>query len=324
MPPITRSCDRLLPPSSPWKSEPPVTARPSCAARCRYFSWSALGVVRVVDLERVEAAARPGGNLVVTAAHPGMRQRGEPAGGVDLADRLQRRNPGARDERRLPLSEQPIEGVLHRLGPSGVDESPGHGRPADRGAGTAGQVVEERTDVDRGPGVGQGAADGRHALDPAAPLGVEEGEEAGVLVVHPIAEDVDVAAGPHRRHFDAGHEGQPGGLGRCRRLAVRGDGVVVGHREHAHAGLAHSLHEVRRAAPAVGRGRVQVQIDHEAGRDLRAAGGRAGAARRVRLTAWRRVTSARYSRIRSSRCSRSSSANSRKICLPSESSNRSP
>ena len=62
---------------------------------------------------------------------------------------------------------------------------------------------------------------------------------------------------------------------------------------------------------------MEVEVDHRAlAREVEA-----GATARCRP--WR-FTSARYSRISRSRCSRSSSANSRKICLPSDSSNCSP
>jgi len=77
------------------------------------------------------------------------------------------------------------------------------------------------------------------------------------------------------------------------------------------------LNEVGRAQSSVGCCSVRVEIDQEP--DL--------ARRTLRCSARRRPCRSRralYSRMRSSRCARSSSANSRKICLPSESSNRSP
>ena len=86
----------------------------------------------------------------------------------------------------------------------------------------------------------------------------------------------------------------------------------------------------RRAPPAlasaVGRGRVEVEVDHAAGRRAwrPGRGGRRRAPASARALRRRAGPASRYSRISSSRCSRSSSANSRKIRLPSESSKRSP
>ena len=75
----------------------------------------------------------------------------------------------------------------------------------------------------------------------------------------------------------------------------------------------------RREAP-VGTGGVHVQVDHD-GEDCESRGRPEVVPPAAVRSRW---TSARYSRTSRSRCSFSSSANSRKMRLPSESSNRSP
>ena len=131
-----------------------------------------------------------------------------------------------------------------------------------------------------------------------------------------VAERVDVEAVPDRGDFDARDELDSGGGACSGRDAARRDGVVVGDAQHVDARRFRTRDEIGRRQSAVGRGRVCVEIDQCAdfARDAVFRGGRGR---------WRSLM-ARYWRINRSRCARSSSANSRKICLPSESSNRSP
>ena len=135
--------------------------------------------------------------------------------------------------------------------------------------------------------------------------------------VDEIAEDVDVALFEHRRDLDAGHEGDAAGRAGRSRLGATADGVVIGHAEHGDAVSGGTVDECRRREPAVRGSGMGVEIDQLT---VRAA----GAGRASGLRSPSRSRSARYSLISMSRCSRSSSANSRKIFLPSESSKRSP
>ncbi len=239
-----------------------------------------------------------------------------------------RRHPGARHVGRAAARRAAVEGVLHRRGVAGVDEQPGHVGPAHRGAraltACAPAAAPGRSARRPGPAPRRSPRRARRG-GPAARL--EEGGEGRLRGRRSSsrARGRRGRATPPSPRCRA-RSVRPCAPARGRRLGVAGDGVVVGHREHAHAGGVHPPHQLRRTAPAVGGGRVQVQVDHVVGRVLRAAARprpRPADARRA-CPACRRVMSARYSRISSSRCSRSSSANSRKICLPSESSNRSP
>src|SRR5205814_1925228 len=120
----------------------------------------------------------------------------------------------------------------------------------------------------------------------------------------------------------------------CRKPAVecfaRVDDVTGGHHRTRDlwtpdrpAALLTRLRDERlRRTTAVGGGGVEVEVDnHRADARCEPVEPGRGSAFRLRPC---RLTSARYSRTSRSRCSRSSSANSRKICLPSESSKRSP
>ena len=207
--------------------------------------------------------------------------------------------------------------------------APRAGRPTDAPGRDAGRRASSGSRSIGRAGARQRGAD-RAAPAPRGGRAARRGRRAkgGVRRVDPVAEHVHVA---RRRHtavtsmpgtsVEAAARAASG-----RASATAGDGVVVGDaRTSCTPAACTRATSSRGAAAAVGGGRVQVEVDHVDGRGLRGTRGRAASRRAWRFgPACRRVTSARYSRISSSRCSRSSSANSRKICLPSESSNRSP
>ena len=149
-------------------------------------------------------------------------------------------------------------------------------------------------------------------------LRLEKARQPRAFRVDEVAEDVHVAALVHGGDFDAVNEGDPRTVCSLPHLREAGDRVVVGDAHHRDPRVGDACDQVGRGEPSVRRGCVEVKIDQ---RDA-ACRALAGFAWGLRLV-WRR-SRARYSRISISRCSRSSSANSRKICLPSESSKRSP
>ena len=235
-----------------------------------------------------------------------MRQRGDPSRLVDAAEDVLRWNARARHEGR-PSAREPL---LERLAGVGDvargDERARNPRAADRLGGIVdarlqNEVgieldVERREPLDHLP----------HAIDSPLPLRSEKRQQRRRMAIDEITEHVDVAAVADRGDFDAVHELDPGrGRRRFRRLASR-DGIVIRDGEHADARGCRPRDELGRRTSSVRRGGVGMEIDHRL---------------RPRLC---RSRSSRYSRINRSRCVRSSSANSRKICFPSESSNRSP
>ena len=160
------------------------------------------------------------------------------------------------------------------------------------------------------------------AIDPrcaAAPR--ETPRSAGDRDVDEVAEHVHVDAVADRGDLDAGDELDAGGRARCGGRLARGDRIVIGDAQHRDAGRRRARDELGRRAATVRRRGVGVKVDQR-GR-LRRVAARAPV-RRGAAAAPGASASAWYSRISRSRCARSSSANSRKICLPSESSKRSP
>ena len=316
--------------SSPWKSEPPVTTRPSVPRPLEVPRLLGLAVIGMVGLDarrgprRAQASSRSSRRVT-----PGMRQRRHAAGGMDEGEDLLGRHARARHIRRAALAEQPVEGVLDRRRMPGVDQRLRHGRAAHRGA-RPGPTSRQQRRRDRWP---RRRAPARRQSPAPAPRGGRAGRsrKARKGGVRRCRSSSRARAHRATRHTavtsmpGTSVEPQPFGAGaalRAGRPRCRGRS----RRRRRHAGGVHARDELRGAAPAVGRGRVQVQVDHVDGRSFAGHARPRPPSRRACAfgRACRRVMSARYSRISRSRCSRSSSANSRKICLPSESSNRSP
>ena len=248
-----------------------------------------------------------------------MRHRGDPLRLVNLAQHVHGRGADAFDERRTPARQPAIE----RLGdgrhvPTG-NQRARDPRPAGRLAVVVGARAQHGLGVEMDSMPRQTLDDAAQAIDAhAARLGEKHAERRGGRIEE-VAEDVHVGAVNDRGDLDAGHELDAGLGARGGDRRAGGRGVVVGDAQHLDAGRRRTGDELARRAPSIGRSRVGVEIDQR--RDF-AAAGRGVRAVRVRRP-WR-ARSARYSLMRRSRCSRSSSANSRKICLPSESSKRSP
>jgi hypothetical protein len=85
-------------------------------ARKRNIAGRLVAIVfGVICLERVESGSRIGGNPVVVIQQPRVSQRGEASRRMNRADRLLRRRPLARDERR-PAVREPTFKRLARIG----------------------------------------------------------------------------------------------------------------------------------------------------------------------------------------------------------------
>ena len=186
-------------------------------------------------------------------------------------------------------------------------------------------VASSRLDVDRHAERRPAARRSRSTRrTPILALRREELRRSAAIVgIDEVAEHVDVAAALDRGDLDPGDEPHAVRAAAAAASASPADGVVIGDADRGEPGARRPARPAPPASAAVGGGRMEVEIDHRASAGSRRA--RGGLASRVvwPLRCWR-STSERYSRISSSRCARSSSANSRKICLPSESSNFSP
>ena len=246
---------------------------------------------------------------------------------VDACDDVLGRRAFPRDERRAArataTSRTPRSMICDV--PAATSARAIHGRPTD-----VGRIVERRPAGSRRrrgamPCAGEPSDHVANAIDALLrAASTRNACSAGRSRIDEIAEHVDVGLVADRGDLDAGDELDAGGRARGGGRVAAGHGVVVGDAQHGDAGRRRARDQLRRRAAAVGRGRVGVEIDQR--RDATAARTLGLARRRARRwpLALSRSRSARYSRISRSRCARSSSANSRKICLPSESSNRSP
>ena len=165
-----------------------------------------------------------------------MGQDGQAVGGPDRLDRLDRPEPAARHVARLAPAEQPREGILDAVRVAGLDQGPGDGRPAQRVVGRARHV--EHVVVDREVEVAQPGDRPLEAFAPSTALRGEGRLEAGIVGIHPEAEDVELAlpqaevAIDDRVDLDTGDQGQPGRHGVAGHdLAIAGQRVVVGQRQ---------------------------------------------------------------------------------------------
>ena len=125
------------------------------------------------------------------------------------------------------------------------------------------------------PSARQPRADLAHALDAAGALRPEKLRQRGVRGIDEVAEDVDVAALVDGGDLDAVDElDVDRASAGAAHLRQAGDRVVIGDAHHRDPGRDGALDEpARRAQPAVRRGGVEVEIDHE-GRQLSDVNGR--------------------------------------------------
>ena len=278
-------------------------------------------VIAVPDLDGSEPCAGKPRDDCVHPGHARVRQRHQPSRLLDRRDDFVGRRPGSRHVRRPVVPEQAVECVIPILRQARRHEGIGHERTSDappwrfRGAG------EQRLDVDRTAQRAQPVGDFAEATEPIGPLSGEKGGHDAVLRIDEIRQQVHVAVLLDGGNLDPCDqpEAQPGRGAAC--LGDAGERIVIGDADGREPRARGARDERSGRQGAVGGGGVKVEIDQDAAADCRRGlrlGGLPG-----RLRRWR-STSARYSRMRRPRCARSSSANSRKICLPSESSNFSP
>jgi hypothetical protein len=91
---------------------------------------------------------------------------------------------------------------------------------------------------------------------------VQAGRQARVAVVDAVAEDVQVLAElVHGRQLDRGHDADLVLGGGGQRLADPVDGVVVGEREHLHAGARGGRDDRARGQRPVGERGVRLQVE---------------------------------------------------------------
>ena len=248
-----------------------------------------------------------------------MRDRRNPACRMNAVDHLFGRRAVPWHEGR-PAGRQPATRRRRSWSGHGPPR-PGHarstaGRPTIDGSSIAGFRIASASSTM--PCSAQPLDDLAQPVDAHAPLLDQKRREHRRRDVDEVAQCVHVDAVEHGRHFDAGDELDAGGATGGRGGRAAGHRIVIGDAQHHDARRRCAGHELGRRAAAVGCGGMGVEIDQRA--DLAPD----APVRRVRVRGRWRSVSARYSRISRSRCSRSSSANSRKICLPCESSKRSP
>ena len=147
------------------------------------------------------------------------------------------------------------------MSPRSLSASSAFGQVRAAGRGAVQVRVVDR-EAERAQVVGHGV-DAAHAVGAEV---VQRGEEGGVGVVDPVAEDVQVLVlGVHRRELDRGREFDVLNTGRLERLGHTVDGVVVGQRKQRHACVRGPRDDVGRRQRAVGMRRVRLEVERRSG-----------------------------------------------------------
>ena len=192
-----------------------------------------------------------------------MRERRDAACGTDDGRHLADRRTAAGYECRAALRDEAVERVAAIRRVSGRDERIGDVRPSDGAAAAGRHAAQQPFTVERHAELRQPRD---HRLDAAAPvfaLSIEEDDEGRVIGIDEVAEDVDVTPAFDRGDLDPGDESHTVLRGGSGRLGQAGGGVVVGEADDREPEAGGPRHQRLRRQSAVGRGRMEVEIDHE-------------------------------------------------------------
>lgn len=283
-------------------------------------------VIAVIGLDRLQSLFGEMGDELVTAKQTRMGERRNASRLVNDVEHIGRSAPTPGHVRRLPLGEQLIKRFPDVRHMARLHQRPCDHGTAHRASGFRDRRFRQTLDIDR---LSQSLQLGGHLLDAPHSIGtlsLKERSEYGAFRIEEIPEHMDVPLAEDRRNLDAGDALDPVGAGRRGDLRESRNGVVVGHTEHVDAGAPGPPHELGGFAAPVGRGCMEMKVDQLPDDAWRVRSRRPATRATLREPADRvgGLTSARYSLLSRSKCAFSSSANSRKICFPSESSKRSP
>ena len=274
-------------------------------------------VIAMANFERLQSGGGKAWDEMVHRGQTGMGHRHETARLThDSQDRFGRWS-AARHERRPARSKQPLERIITIARLSRAHERIGDLRPSNTATAAGSQLLA----VDDIPERGQAIAYLSNPFQSLRTLRLEELSQRSAPRIDEVGKHVQVAAVLDGGNLDTANKPKPAPACGVICFPVSGARVVIGDTDRAQPRISRARDEHPRRQEPIGRSRMQVEVDQESASGCRR--GRRLVTRRARRRRWR-SSSDRYSRISSSRCARSSSANSRKIFLPSESSNLSP
>lgn len=220
-------------------------------------------VVGVMNLDRVKTSADELCQNQRLSRHPWVCHRSYPVCAVDPLQHIDWRRPDARNESRLSCRKVAIECLLHRRDVTGRHKrSRYHGATHGR-AGAAHRRGDEGIDVDHCAELSESRANLADPFDPTRPLCLEKARKPNVGGLDEVSQNVHVVPVVHGRNLDAIHELDARGVSGVARLRQSCNRIVV---RNAHDGDTYSCHtpdQIRWREPAIGRHRVEMEIDHE-------------------------------------------------------------
>ena len=222
-------------------------------------------VIRVVDLDRIEACSRERRNARVDLRAARMRERRETSRAMNRIDDVLRGRARSRNEGGTIASQPFIEGLLDIGDVAGVDHGARNLRPSDRAVRTVGSRREQRLKIRWHTERGEAFGDGEHARHARCTLRGEKRAECLISRIEKVSKDVDIATVFDRCHFnarnrlDAALAGEPAHLVHCC------DGVVIGSGDDPEADAYGLIDQLGWTRAPVGSGGVEVEIGQGCG-----------------------------------------------------------
>ena len=219
-------------------------------------------MVGVIHLDGVESRITQSRYPFVNLGTARMRERNDSAGSMDDSDDVLRWRPRTFNVGWATLSQPLVEGLAHGRDVAGVNHRAGKCWPADRLAGIASRLVDERRHIDRHSQRVQASRYLGNARDTRGPLRRQELPERGFVPVKEVGQHVHVAATVDGGDLDPGN-GEHIEASRFDGSFVQAVGrIVVGDGKNPDARRLGMGDERPRGQTSIGRGGMEVKIDH--------------------------------------------------------------
>jgi hypothetical protein len=222
-------------------------------------------VIRVVDLDRIEACSRERRDARVDLRAARMRERRETARPMNRVDDVLRGRARSRNERGTIASQPFIEGLLGIGDVAGVDHGSRDLRPSDRAVRAIRSRGEQQLKIRWHTERGEAFGDGEDARHPRGTLRREKRAECLIRRIEKVSKDVNIATVFDRCHFNARDRFDPVRAGEPAHLVHCCDGVVIGRGDDREAGAYGLVDQLGWTRAPVGGGGVEVEIGQGCG-----------------------------------------------------------
>lgn len=241
-------------------------------------------MIRMVDLDRIEACSRERRNARVDLRAARMRERRETSGPMNRVDDVLRGGAGSRNERGAIASQPSIEGLLGIGDVAGGDHGARDLRASDRAVRALVSRCEQRLKIRWHTERGEAFGDGEHPGHARCTLRGEKRAECLISRIEKVPKDVDIATVFDRCHFNARDRLDAALAGEPAHLVHGCDGVVIGSGDDREPDAYGFIDQLGWTRAPVGGGGVEVEIGQgcrvRLGRTSACVGARGGRSRR--------------------------------------------